>query len=150
MSRAPAILTIGYAHASQPGLVSALVAAGAEVLADVRALPNSRRPGFSKNSLRAAAEQAGIVYRHFKHLGTPKEGRDAARRGDYATLRQVYSGQLELPEALAQMAELRDLALARRTCLLCYCATCDKCHRGLLVTELFADFERLDLEPALI
>jgi len=148
VSRVPTILTIGYAHATQAALVAALTGAGVELLADVRALANSRRPGFSKNSLRAAVEEAGIGYRQFKRLGTPKEGRDAARRGDYATLKRVYSGQLELPEALGQMAELCELALHRRTCLLCYCQACDACHRGLLVKELFADFERLDLEPA--
>src|SRR6478609_5685378 len=98
------IFTIGYEQATQPALVVALREAGVEVLADIRYLPLSRRPGFSKNSLKSAVEEAGIEYRHFRQLGTPAEGRAAARRGDHAVLIRIYEGQLELPEALKQMA----------------------------------------------
>src|SRR6187551_682901 len=104
------LFTIGYEQATQAAVVAALRDAGVEVLADVRYLPLSRRPGFSKNSLRAAVEDAGIAYRHFRDLGTPADGRAAARRGDHAALARVYSGQLELPQAMKQMAELRALA----------------------------------------
>jgi len=143
------IFTIGYEQATQAALVTALRDAGVEVLADIRYLPLSRRPGFSKSSLRAAVEEAGIAYRHFKQLGTPEEGRNAARRGDMATMSRVYAGQLELPEALAQMAELRALAEDKRVALLCYERNAAECHRALLFDALFADFARVDLEPAL-
>ena len=146
----PTLFTIGYEQATQAAVVSALREAGVEVLADIRYLPLSRRPGFSKSSLRAAVEEAGIGYRHFKQLGTPADGRAAARRGDHAELSRVYAGQLELPEALAHMAELRELALEKRTCLLCYCREADKCHRSLLIAALLEDFEVIDLEPALV
>ena len=142
------ILTIGYARATQDALVEALVDARVELLADIRALPLSRRAGFSKTSLAAAVEEAGIAYRHFRHLGTPKEGRDAARRGDHATLERVYRGQLELPEALAQMAELQALAREQRSCLLCYCERAEGCHRELLVEDAFADWRRVDLSAS--
>ena len=144
------IFTIGYEQATQAAVVSALRDAGVEVLADIRYLPLSRRPGFSKSSLRAAVEEAGIGYRHFKQLGTPAEGRAAARRGDHAELARVYAGQLELPEALAQMAELRDLAEGNRVALLCYERNAAECHRTVLFDALVADFERVDLEPALV
>ncbi len=146
----PTIFTIGYEQATQAALVTALRDAGVEVLADIRYLPLSRRPGFSKSSLKAAVEEAGIGYRHFKQLGTPAEGRAAARRGDHATLSAVYAGQLELPEALAQMAELRALAEERKVALLCYERDAAECHRSLLFEALFADFERVDLEPDLL
>ena len=146
----PTIFTIGYEQAAQAAVVSALREAGVEVLADVRYLPLSRRPGFSKNSLRAAVEEAGIEYRHLRDLGTPAEGRAAARRGDHATLSRVYAGQLELPEALKQMAELRALAEAKRVCLLCYERDASECHRSLLFDALLSDFERVDLEPVLV
>ena len=146
----PTIFTIGYEQTTQAALVAALRDAGVEVLADIRYLPLSRRPGFSKSSLKAAAEEAGIGYRHFKQLGTPAEGRAAARRGDHAELARVYSGQLELPEALAQMAELRALAEEQRVALLCYERDAAACHRSLLFDALFADFARVDLEPVLV
>ncbi|MCT2558257.1 DUF488 domain-containing protein [Tsuneonella sp. YG55] len=146
----PTIFTIGYEQATQAALVTTLREAGVEVLADIRYLPLSRRPGFSKSSLRAAVEQAGLEYRHFRHLGTPAEGRAAARRGDQAELARIYSGQLELPEALQQMAEIRALASERRVALLCYERNAAECHRALLFDALFADFRRVDLEPGIL
>jgi uncharacterized protein (DUF488 family) len=146
----PTIFTIGYEQATQAAVVAALREAEVEVLADIRYLPLSRRPGFSKNSLKAAVEEAGIAYRHFRDLGTPADGRAAARRGDRATLARVYSGQLELPQAMKQMAELRALAEDKRVCLLCYERDAAECHRALLFEALFGDFERVDLEPDLV
>ena len=76
---APTIWTIGYEQATLDAVIGALKGAGVEVLADVRALPLSRRPGFSKTALAGALAQAGIQYVHFKALGTPADGRAAAR-----------------------------------------------------------------------
>ncbi|TCJ37250.1 DUF488 family protein [Parafrankia sp. BMG5.11] len=146
----PAIYTIGYEQATQAAVIDALRAAKVQLLADIRFLPLSRRPGFSKSSLKAAAEEAGIAYRHFKQLGTPAEGREAARRGDHATLACIYGGQLELPEAMAQMGELHDIAQQQRVALLCYERDAAECHRSLLFDALFDGFERVDLEPELL
>ena len=146
----PTLFTIGYEQATQAAVVAALRQAGVEVLADVRYLPLSRRPGFSKSSLRAAVEEAGIAYRHFRDLGTPADGRAAARRGDHAELARVYSGQLELPEAMKQMAELRALAEDQRGGRRGDERKAAEGHRALLVDALFGDFARVDLEPALV
>jgi uncharacterized protein (DUF488 family) len=143
----PTIWTIGYEQVRVDDVTAALVDAGVEVLADIRHLPLSRRPGFSKSALAAAAREAGIEYRHLKPLGTPAEGRAAARRGDHGTLARVYAGQLELPEALAAMAELRALAGERRVALLCYEREARECHRSLLIEALMPDFAVVDLKP---
>jgi uncharacterized protein (DUF488 family) len=143
----PTIWTIGYEGATQGGVIGALEQARVEVLADIRYLPLSRRPGFSKSALAAAMREAGIEYRHIKPLGTPAEGRAAARRGDHAALARVYAGQLELPEALAAMAGLRGLASDRRVALLCYEREAAECHRRLLIDALLPDFDVVDLKP---
>lgn len=143
----PTIWTIGYEQATQASVIDALKDAGVEVLADIRYLPLSRRPGFSKSSLRAAVEEAAIAYRHLKPLGTPADGRAAARSGNHAELARIYAGQLELPEALAAMAELRDLAGEKRVALLCYERNAAECHRRLLIEALLDDFAVVDLEP---
>ncbi|HEX7753365.1 MAG TPA: DUF488 domain-containing protein [Novosphingobium sp.] len=143
----PTIWTIGYEQATVDAVLSTLREARVNILADIRALPLSRRPGFSKSALGAAAREAGIEYRHMKPLGTPAEGRAAARRHDHATLERIYAGQLELPEALAAMAELRALAGEKRVALLCYERDARGCHRSLLIDALLADFERVDLLP---
>jgi uncharacterized protein (DUF488 family) len=150
IGRMPTIFTIGYEQATQAALIETLKQAGVRLLADIRYLPLSRRPGFSKNSLKATVEEAGIAFRHFRHLGTPADGRAAARRGDHAELERVYAGQLELPEALGQMAELRALAEEMPTCLLCYERRASECHRSLLIAALLADFAVVDLEPDLL
>lgn len=146
----PVLFTIGYQQATQPELISLLRKNGIELLADIRARAQSRKPGFSKSNLAASLAEEGITYRHFRTLGTPPEGRAAARAGDRETLRRGYAGQLELPEALAAMAELRSLAMEQPTCLLCYCRDAMKCHRHLLVEAIFEDFDVTDLVPGLV
>ena len=87
----PTLFTIGYEQATQAAVVATLREAGVEVLADIRYLPLSRRPGFSKSSLKAAVEEAGMEYRHFKPLGTPAEGRAASGRDQPAVQKLASS-----------------------------------------------------------
>jgi uncharacterized protein (DUF488 family) len=128
-------------------VLAALTGAGVEVLADVRALPLSRRPGFSKSALAAALGEAGIEYRHFKALGTPADGRAAARAGRHGDLERIYAGQLELPEAIAAGAQLAGLASERRVALLCYERDAHVCHRTLLREAVLPEFTPVDLVP---
>lgn len=128
------VFTIGYEETSMDQFLSALKRAGVEQVIDVRALPLSRRPGFSKNILAATLREAGIGYVHLKALGTPKEGRDAAKKGDRATLERVYDSQLQLPEAQAEAAKMRALAAEKPSALLCYERNPEHCHRTLLLT----------------
>ena len=141
------LYTIGYEGATQPELVGALQAAGVALLADVRAVPLSRRPGFSKNVLAAGLREGAIDYCGLKALGTPPAGREAARRGDHATLARVYAEQLATAEAALQLAQLADLAAARSTALLCFERDPATCHRSLLVAAAFPDAEVVDLYP---
>jgi uncharacterized protein (DUF488 family) len=127
------IYTIGYEGATVAEVIAALEQAGVEQLIDVRQLPLSRRPGFSKSSLAAALAERGIEYVHLRSLGTPKPGRDAAKKGDRATLEAVYASQLELPEAQAQAAQMRALAAEKVSALLCFERDPGVCHRTLLL-----------------
>jgi uncharacterized protein (DUF488 family) len=139
------IYTIGYEGATVDGVIAALRAAGVEQVIDVRALPLSRRPGFSKSSLAAGLAEAGIGYVHLKALGTPKAGRDAGKKGDVATLEAVYAGQLELPEAQAAAAQMLDLAAERPSALLCYERDPCHCHRTLLLAAVGEGRDVVDL-----
>jgi len=135
------IFTIGYEGATVPEFVAALTKAGVERVIDVRALPLSRRPGFSKSPLRAALAEAGIDYVHLKALGTPAEGRTAARAGRHADLERIYAGQLELPEAIGQSAEMLELAREKPSALLCMEREPTHCHRTLLLDAVAPDAE---------
>ncbi len=142
------IFTIGYEGATQAELIAALKEAGVTLLADIRAVPLSRRPGFSKNILAAGLRDAGIDYIGLKALGTPPEGREAARKGNHARLAEVYSGQLDLPEAIVQGAQLVEMAQEKPTALLCFEREPGGCHRSLLIDAILPDADRIDLYPA--
>lgn len=141
------IFTIGYEGTTVPEFVAALKSAGVQRVIDVRALPLSRRPGFSKSPLRAALEESGIEYVHLKALGTPAEGRTAARAGRHADLKRIYAGQLELPEAMAQSAQMLELARDKPSALLCMEREPAHCHRTLLLNAVADDAEVIHLYP---
>jgi len=139
------IFTIGYEGATVAEFIAALKKAGVERIIDVRALPLSRRPGFSKTPLRGALEEAGIDYVHLKALGTPSEGRTAARAGRHADMAQIYAGQLELPEAMVQSVQMLELAAEKPSALLCMEREPEHCHRSLLIKAVAGDTEVVDL-----
>lgn len=139
------IFTIGYEGATVAEFISALQNAGVERVIDVRALPNSRRPGFSKTPLRNVLAEAGIDYVHLRALGTPAEGRAAARAGRIEDLQRIYAGQLELPEAMAAGAQMVEMAKEKPSALLCYEREPSGCHRSLLLQAVAPDVDAVHL-----
>jgi uncharacterized protein (DUF488 family) len=139
------IFTIGYEATTVPEFIAALQEAGVRRVIDVRALPLSRRPGFSKSPLKGALDEANIEYVHLKALGTPAEGRTAARAGRHEELERIYVGQLELPEAMAQAAQMLELAAEKPSALLCFEREPQHCHRTLLLDAVAPDVEVVDL-----
>jgi len=127
------LFTIGYEQTPQRAVLDELESAGVKLLVDVRAVTSSRRPGFSKNQLAASLDERGIAYVHLKALGTPKEGRQAARSGNYPELEKIYSAHLKKPEARQEMDELAALVMkAGPVCLLCYERDHRHCHRQMI------------------
>ena len=139
------IFTIGYEGATQAELVAVLKDAGVELVIDVRAVPNSRRPGFSKHILAAGLAEAGIDYVHLKALGTPADGRAAARAGQQALLERIYAAQLETPEAGLETARMIAFAQETPSALLCYERDPAECHRTLLRESAMPEWEAIDL-----
>lgn len=139
------LFTIGYEGATMGEFIAALQAAGVERVIDIRAVANSRRPGFSKTPLRNALAEAGIDYVHLRALGTPAAGRQAARAGRKAELERIYAGQLATPQAMAEGAMMLDLAGEKPSALLCYERDPACCHRTLLWQSLSPEAEITDL-----
>jgi uncharacterized protein (DUF488 family) len=130
MARSKKLFTIGYEQTPSKAVLDELEQAGVKLLVDVRAVTSSRRPGFSKNQLAAGLDERGIAYVHLKGLGTPKEGRLAARSGNYGLLQKVFDKQLKTPEARENLDELSELVKkAGPVCLLCYERNHEHCHR---------------------
>ena len=124
------LFTIGYEHATTGAMLDELSQAKVEVVIDVRAVTSSRRPGFSKRQLAAGLDERGIGYLHLRALGTPKEGRLAARSGKRDELFRIFEKHLKTPEAREELDELATLAKSgRRLCLLCYERDPEGCHR---------------------
>ena len=141
------LFTIGYEATTMAEFIAALRAAGVQRVIDVRALPLSRRPGFSKTPLRGALAEAGLDYVHLKALGTPAEGREAARKGRHEELKRIYAAQLDLPEAIVAAEQMRELAAEKPSALLCYERDPGGCHRTLLWKSAMPDAEIVDLFP---
>jgi uncharacterized protein (DUF488 family) len=130
MAKAKKLFTIGYEQTPARAVLDELEEAGVKLLVDVRAIASSRRPGFSKNQLAAGLEERGISYLHLRGLGTPKDGRVAARSGKFDTLHKIYARHLKTSQAKEELDELS--ALVKKSgpvCILCYERDHLHCHR---------------------
>jgi uncharacterized protein (DUF488 family) len=134
----PVVHTVGYEGATLAQVVARLKAAGVAQVLDVRAVASSRRAGFSKTVLAASLTAEGIAYIHLRALGTPKPGRDAARKGRTAEMRAIFDVQLATPEAQHALARAAALVAERPTALLCFCGDAAKCHRRAISERLQA------------
>jgi uncharacterized protein (DUF488 family) len=104
---------------------------------DVRQLPFSRKPDFSKKRLTGHLQAVEIGYTHLVALGTPKPLRDGVRRThDYAAFFEAMRALVAAePEALA---EALVLARARPSALLCFEADHATCHRTTVAEAIWA------------
>jgi len=130
------LTTIGYERADLSDFLNTLEEAGVEVLADIRDRAQSRRKGFSKTALSNALAERGISYVHFRDLGDPKEGREAARRGDLARFRKIFSQVMASPQAQDALAEVSKLSEDNNVCLLCYERDHRDCHRAIVASAV--------------
>ena len=146
MAKAKKLFTIGYEQTPPKAVLDELEGAGVKLLVDVRAVTSSRRPGFSKNQLAAGLDERGIAYVHLAALGTPKEGREAARSGKYDLLHKIYAKHLKTPQAREEMDELSSLVKkSGPVCLLCYERDHTHCHRQW-IAEIIEDRDEVKVE----
>ena len=136
MSR-PDLFTIGYESTTIARMRATLAEAAVSLLIDVRALPLSRKPGFSRRQLAAEMDEQGIRYVHLRALGTPKPGRDAARRGDTATMTAIFAAHMATDPARHDLEAAIALAAGASACLLCFEREPHRCHRHI-VGEMIA------------
>jgi uncharacterized protein (DUF488 family) len=140
------LFTIGYEGATPNALGDALTTAGVDTLVDVRAVANSRRPGFSKRALSAGVDERGVGYLHFRALGTPADGRAAARAGRHAEMKAIFAEQLKTDAAQEDLAALIEMVRnGRRLCLLCFEREPEHCHRMMIAERIEAAVEGVEL-----
>jgi uncharacterized protein (DUF488 family) len=149
MAKPKKLFTVGYEQTPAKAVLDELQQAGVKLLVDVRAVAASRRPGFSKKQLAAGLDERGIGYVHLRGLGTPKEGRDAARCGKFDQLQKIYQAHLKTPQAKEELDELAALVKkAGPVCILCYERDHQHCHRQW-IAEIIEDREGTTIENLL-
>jgi uncharacterized protein (DUF488 family) len=148
------IFTFGYEGLPLKAFIARLKSAGIQAVVDVRANPLSRKPGFSKRALSSALHDAGIDYDHRPAMGCPKPIRDRYRNdGDWAAYTRGFLAHLKGQNE--ELKEVAQIAGRSRSCLLCFEADFNRCHRtyvaraaaklgGLQVTHLVNQTEISD------
>jgi len=133
------LLTIGYEGCTIADVLAEVRAAKIGLLIDVRAVPQSRKPGFSKRQLAAGLDEQGIAYIHLQGLGTPKPGRDAVRAGHPERMEVIFREHMTSDRAQVDLAQAKQLARERRCCLLCFEQDPAMCHRRFVAEMITAD-----------
>jgi len=138
-SMPPRIYSIGYEGLELPGLIDHLKSAKVAKVFDVRLTPVSRRKGFSRKTLSAALEQAGIDYVHDKSLGNPPDNRESFRRGD------GEEGRRHMRELLTNgsgpaLQRLVEEAREQRVAVLCVEREEVRCHRKV-ITDMAREYD---------
>lgn len=129
------LFTIGYQGTNQDVFFDRILSKGINVIIDVRAIPHSRKKGFSKSGLASRSSELGLKYEHIGALGSPDDIRNEFRTtGDFREFARNYLREL------SQQSELLD-DLSKRIvktvcCLLCYEKAPLECHRSLIASEI--------------
>lgn len=132
------VFTIGYEGKTMDKFLHELMIRNITQLIDVRELAYSRKPGFSKTSLKSYLESAGITYWHIPALGSPSDVRHTYKEGgSMAKFMQSYRSYLDtIPDAYD---ELKGFVLSKPSVLMCFEREHTSCHREILAERLLKD-----------
>ncbi len=129
------LFTIGYEGRSPDSFLGALLSHGVQRVVDVRQAPLSHKPGFSKTRLGDFLRSKGIEYVHLPALGCPKDIRNDFRAGqDFETYKSRYLAFLAGRQA--DLEALLETVLVTPSCLLCFEADHNRCHRSFIADRL--------------
>lgn len=130
------LFTAGYEERSITEFIGRLKSKKISTLIDVREIPASRKPGFSKNRLKQHLEEAQINYLHIKELGSPKRLRHKLHENnDYDTFfkkyRKYLDTQLDIIETLYEAVVAQELC-----CIMCVERLPNYCHRKIVAEKI--------------
>lgn len=125
------IYTIGYEGLDMSSFLTLLRKSNVETVVDIRELPLSRKPGFSKKGLGATLNLNGFEYMHVPELGCPKPVRDQYRSdANWTRYQQGFLRYLEQQDEI--IAEMAGLVSTTTCALLCFEADYNYCHRSMV------------------
>lgn len=130
------LYTIGYEQRDIKEFINKLNALNIDTLIDVREIPASRKPGFSKSRLREHLERADKKYIHIRELGSPKVLRKKLYEDkDYEYFFVEYKKHLK--KHIDSLKELHENVITNEVaCLLCYERSYTQCHRSIVAEEI--------------
>ena len=142
----PPIFTIGHSTRALDEFLFLLHESSIAALADVRAIPMSRRyPHFNAPALAAGLAAMGIAYVPMPELGGRRgKARDVPPETNALWENQSFHNYADyaMSRAFADaLAELRALAHRGRTAVMCSEAVWWRCHRRIIADYLIAEGE---------
>jgi uncharacterized protein (DUF488 family) len=103
---------------------------------DVREVPASRKPGFSKNRFKEHLSSSRIQYVHVKELGSPKPLRDKLKEDkDYGFFFSEYGKYLSTKLNIVRKL-YRDIVAQEMSCLVCFEREPTQCHRKVVAEKI--------------
>jgi len=134
------VYTIGYEGKSITQFIERLKKIGIEQLVDVREIPLSRKNGFAKNALKKALDDNGIIYKHLPELGSPSEIRHKLHEDwNYDEFFKEYTAYIQNEEPQKALVKLAEFAHMRKTVIMCFEYSVEKCHRRIIKERLISD-----------
>ena len=129
------LFTVGYEGRQIETFINDLRIHGIALVIDVREIPISRKPGFSKSSLRANLISANIDYVHIKPLGSPTPIRHKLRAdSDHEAFVESFTAYLLTQDIFIR--EALEFAKNGRSCLLCFERQAENCHRSIVAQRI--------------
>ena len=132
------IWSIGHSTHDLAGFTRLLIENGIALVADVRAVPKSRRhPHFHAGALERSLPERGIAYVRLRELGgwrrpSADSPNDAWRNRSF----RAYADYAMTAEFLGGVTRLRELGAERPTAMMCSEALWWRCHRRLIADRL--------------
>ena len=132
------IWTVGHSTHTAEAFLALLARHRITGIADVRAVPASRRhPHFGRDALRRRLEAHGIQYRHLPGLGGHRQPRPDSPNGAWREAAfRGYADHLETPEFRGAQQELLDFASEFAVSVMCAESGWQVCHRQLVADVL--------------
>jgi hypothetical protein len=129
------IFTIGYEGLNTDMFMTLLSRHSVETIVDIRELPLSRKPGFSKKSLATTLNCSGLEYVHMVNLGCPRPVRERYKAdGNWGRYTEGFLTYLKTQDTA--IAALSELVKSSNCALLCFEADPNYCHRSLVAAAV--------------
>ena len=132
------LYTIGYEGKQIDSFVKLLKNSSIECLVDVREIPLSRKPGFSKTALSQRLDKENIKYIHLKELGSPKELRNKLKTDHNFKVFFEKMG-LYLNQKHEAIRFVSSHTKNHSCCLMCFESEATQCHRNVVATKIIEE-----------